>query len=56
MAHKCPNCYKVASLSQNNKFRPFGSEKSKLIDCGAWATEKFQIPFNNNGPEYDENI
>ena len=56
MLNKCPNCNNETSISKTNKFRPFCSEKCKLIDFGAWATEKFQIPGNHNGPEYDENL
>ena len=56
MPNKCPNCDNDAVLSKTNKFRPFCSEKCKLIDFGAWATEKFKIPGNHNGSEYDENL
>ena len=56
MLNKCPNCNKDASISKNNKFRPFCSQKCKLIDFGAWATEKFKIPGNKTGSEYDENL
>ena len=56
MTHKCPNCKKISSLSEENKFKPFCSEKCKLIDFGAWATEKFQIPGNKNGNEFDEKL
>ena len=48
MSNKCPNCNKNSDLSKDNKFRPFCSEKCKLIDFGAWATEKFQIPGDND--------
>ena len=50
----CPNCKKNSDLSIDNKFRPFCSEKCKLIDFGAWATEKFQIPGDKS--ENDENL
>jgi endogenous inhibitor of DNA gyrase (YacG/DUF329 family) len=56
MPNKCPNCKNDAELSKSNKFRPFCSEKCKLIDFGAWATEKFQIPGNQNRSEYDDNL
>jgi endogenous inhibitor of DNA gyrase (YacG/DUF329 family) len=56
MPNKCPNCNKDAVLSKGNIFRPFCSEKCKLMDFGAWATEKFTIPGNNTGSEYDENL
>jgi hypothetical protein len=56
MSCKCPNCNKNSTLSKDNKFRPFCSEKCKLIDFGGWATEKFQIPGNNTEADYDENL
>tara|TARA_B100000795_G_C22723272_1_gene408361 strand:- start:690 stop:866 length:177 start_codon:yes stop_codon:yes gene_type:complete len=57
MRNKCPNCNKNADLSKGNIFRPFCSKNCKLIDFGAWATEKFQIPGDKAEPgyEYDEN-
>ena len=56
MPNKCPNCKNDTNLSKGNKFRPFCCEKCKLIDFGAWATEKFQIPGANPESEYDENF
>mgnify|MGYP006125333665 FL=1 len=56
MSNKWPICNHDADISSDNKFRPFCSEKCKLIDFGAWATEKFKIPGNNTGSEHDENL
>jgi len=56
MSNKCPNCNNDADLSKGNDFRPFCSEKCKLIDFGAWAKEEFIITGSNNGSEYDENL
>lgn len=56
MSNKCPHCRAETNLSKNNKFRPFCSEKCKLIDFGAWATEKFEIPGDKIKNEYDENL
>ena len=56
MIKVCPQCKASADLTKKNKFRPFCCEKCKLIDFGAWATEKFKIPGNNTGSEYDENL
>ena len=27
-----------------NRYRPFCSERCKLIDLGAWAMEKYRVP------------
>tara|TARA_X000000368_G_C22910020_1_gene658166 strand:- start:221 stop:391 length:171 start_codon:yes stop_codon:yes gene_type:complete len=56
MLIKCPNCKKISDHTILNKFRPFCSEKCKLIDFGSWASEKFKISTPKNKSEYDENI
>lgn len=40
---KCPTCGKKVEYS-GNEFRPFCSERCKLIDFGAWADEEFSLP------------
>lgn len=40
---KCPTCGKETEY-QGNEFRPFCSERCKLIDFGAWADEEFRLP------------
>ncbi len=40
----CPQCGKDAEFSPQNVYRPFCSERCKLIDLGEWAEEKFRIP------------
>ena len=37
---KCPICGKEIIYSKDNPFRPFCSERCKLIDLGAWANEE----------------
>jgi|TARA_B100001059_G_scaffold227955_1_gene258417 endogenous inhibitor of DNA gyrase (YacG/DUF329 family) len=39
----CPRCEKPAKLSADNSYRPFCSEKCKLIDFGDWANEDNRI-------------
>lgn len=41
---KCPHCGKAVPWSPASRFRPFCSERCKLIDLGAWATESHRIP------------
>ena len=43
---KCPTCGKKAEFS-GNEYRPFCSERCKLLDFGAWADEKFTVPVEN---------
>jgi uncharacterized protein len=43
MLVKCPRCRKEAEY-EGNEFRPFCSERCKLIDFGAWADEEYSLP------------
>jgi len=40
----CPNCQRSVEWTPANLFRPFCSERCKLIDLGAWATESYAVP------------
>ena len=46
----CPTCGKSAEWSENNRWRPFCSERCKLIDLGEWADEKKRIPGESAKP------
>ena len=39
----CPNCGKKGTWTTENKFKPFCSERCKLIDLGEWASESRRI-------------
>ncbi|MFN7729583.1 MAG: DNA gyrase inhibitor YacG [Bdellovibrio sp.] len=41
---KCPRCQTRALFSPENPYRPFCSERCKMIDLGQWADESFRIP------------
>lgn len=55
-AARCPQCGKTADLSPDNRFRPFCSERCKLIDLGAWASESYRVPVAEDpaDPDADE--
>jgi hypothetical protein len=40
---KCPRCGHPARWA-GNAFRPFCSERCKMIDLGAWADEEYAVP------------
>lgn len=40
----CPTCGTAAPWDPANPFRPFCSERCKMIDLGAWATERYRVP------------
>jgi uncharacterized protein len=52
----CPRCGKSVAWDEANCFRPFCSERCKMIDLGAWATESYRIPVteNEDAPEEDQ--
>lgn len=40
----CPTCKKQVIWNEKALFRPFCSERCKLIDLGEWAAEEKVIP------------
>ena len=40
---KCPQCRTEVAWTAASKWRPFCSERGKLIDLGAWASERYRI-------------
>ena len=55
---KCPVCKKGASW-EDNPFRPFCSERCRLIDLGKWAAEEYRIAGGRKdaveGAEHEKN-
>ena len=49
----CPNCGKNVLWTPVNAWRPFCSERCKLIDLGAWATERYRVPVTEEKDELD---
>jgi hypothetical protein len=41
---KCPTCRRPVEWSEQSAYRPFCSERCRLIDLGAWLTEQNKIP------------
>lgn len=44
----CPTCGKKVIWAAESRFRPFCSERCKLVDLGDWAAERHVIPGNTN--------
>jgi len=40
----CPNCGKPVEWSPGSRWRPFCSERCRLIDLGQWFGEEHAIP------------
>lgn len=39
----CPHCNAQVAWVAENPYRPFCSERCKLIDLGDWAMEKYRV-------------
>ncbi|MDQ5847631.1 MAG: DNA gyrase inhibitor YacG [Pseudomonadota bacterium] len=52
---RCPRCGKSAPYSASNKWRPFCSERCKMVDLGLWGSDAYRIPdrtpLQDDGPE-----
>lgn len=40
---RCPTCRREAPW-EGNRFRPFCSDRCRLLDLAAWADERYRIP------------
>jgi hypothetical protein len=47
----CPTCGATVAWTPENRWKPFCSERCKLIDLGQWATEKYRLPAEEQEPE-----
>lgn len=49
---KCPHCHKSVPWA-GNPFRPFCSERCRLIDLGCWVDEEYRIA-GREAPKEDD--
>lgn len=47
----CPTCGAAVPWTAESKWKPFCSERCKLIDLGQWATEKYRVAAEEQEPE-----
>ncbi len=47
----CPICKAVVTWAPENRWKPFCSERCKLIDLGQWASETYRVPAEEQSPE-----
>ena len=50
----CPTCGKKLKWDKHNPYRPFCSERCKLIDLGEWASESHRIPGESVPPKDED--
>jgi hypothetical protein len=43
MKIRCPHCNEMTTWEEN-PYRPFCSERCKLLDLGAWADGEYRVP------------
>ncbi len=48
----CPMCRKPVHFAPSSRFRPFCSERCRLMDLGEWASGGYQIS-DDSAPEDD---
>ena len=49
----CPRCAKPVRWGPESPFRPFCSERCKMIDLGAWASEEYRVAVKDNDEDRD---
>jgi uncharacterized protein len=46
----CPRCGALAPFAPENKWRPFCSQRCKMIDLGQWASEGYRVAVADEKP------
>ena len=52
MKVKCPPCRRDVEWTAESLYRPFCSDRCRLIDLGAWLTEQNKIPEDPEAAEH----
>lgn len=47
----CPNCGELVTWEKSSLYRPFCSERCKLLDLGSWATNAYRVPDNEESQQ-----
>jgi endogenous inhibitor of DNA gyrase (YacG/DUF329 family) len=50
----CPGCGVAVVWNNESRFRPFCSERCRLIDLGAWAAEAYRVPVSEDAAPADD--
>jgi uncharacterized protein len=51
---RCPQCGRPVEWTPASRWRPFCSERCKMIDFGAWASEAYRIAASDDNEPDDE--
>jgi hypothetical protein len=47
----CPRCGALSKYSEANQWRPFCSERCRMIDLGKWASDEYRLPGEKKPPD-----
>ncbi|HEX5476720.1 MAG TPA: DNA gyrase inhibitor YacG [Burkholderiales bacterium] len=47
----CPRCGTRTPYGPQNRWRPFCSERCRMIDLGDWACERYSVPGEEPGTD-----
>ncbi|MDK2124027.1 DNA gyrase inhibitor YacG [Parachitinimonas caeni] len=50
----CPHCKQDVEWSASSPYRPFCSERCKMIDLGLWADEQYRVPLTSSDTGVEE--
>lgn len=53
---RCPQCQKPSLIAPANAWRPFCSERCKLVDLGDWMNGRFVIPVESTEDSSDDYV
>ena len=55
MEFRCPICRQEVR-SEGNAYRPFCSERCKLIDLESWVSGRYRVPVEEDSPDSPDSI
>ena len=47
----CPHCKAPVAWVPENRYRPFCSERCRMIDLGAWAADEYRVAGEEPPPD-----
>jgi endogenous inhibitor of DNA gyrase (YacG/DUF329 family) len=52
----CPKCAAQVAWSPASRWRPFCSQRCKMLDLGAWASEAYRVPVESPVDDEDSPV
>jgi endogenous inhibitor of DNA gyrase (YacG/DUF329 family) len=50
----CPRCGAPVAWAPESRYRPFCSERCRVVDLGAWAAEQYRVAAVENDDEIED--